>query len=108
MPWHVSKSSDCPSSRPWAVIKDSDGSVVACHKTESDAMQQMKALYANENGYPLLSLIQVMTLMQCSKASIYRWIQEGNFPEPIKKYGSPRWKSSDLQAYLPKKLAGLT
>ena len=50
MPWHASKSSSCPKSRPWAVIKDSDSSTVACHPTKAAAMKQIAALYANEGS----------------------------------------------------------
>jgi len=52
MPWHVSRSDSCPESRPWAVIKDSDGSVEGCHASESDAKNQMAALYAQESLDP--------------------------------------------------------
>src|SRR5512143_1815108 len=48
MPWHVAKSGSCPDSKPWAVVKDTDGGVVACHATEEEAKKQMAALYANE------------------------------------------------------------
>ena len=48
MPWHVSQSAHCPASRPWAVIKDSDGSVVACHPSKQAADDHMAAMYANE------------------------------------------------------------
>ena len=48
MPWHVTKSSKCPDSKPWAVVKDTDGSIVACHASEGSAKKQMAALYANE------------------------------------------------------------
>lgn len=48
MPWHVSRSEECPPNRPFAVIKDSDGSVEACHVTEDDANDQVKALYSAE------------------------------------------------------------
>jgi len=49
-PWHVAKSSECGSSKPWAVIKDSDGSVEGCHPTQAKANKQMAALYAAEGG----------------------------------------------------------
>jgi len=49
MPWHVAKSDTCPSSKPWAVIKDDDSSVVACHESEESAEDQVAALYASEN-----------------------------------------------------------
>ena len=48
MPWHIGKSEDCPPSKPYAVIKDSDGSVAGCHETESKAKKQLAALYASE------------------------------------------------------------
>jgi HK97 family phage prohead protease len=47
MPWHMGKSAECPSSKPWAVIKDADGKVVGCHATKDDAKKQMAALYVN-------------------------------------------------------------
>ncbi len=50
MPWHVAQSSRCPSSKPWAVIKDSDSSIEGCHETQSDANKQLAALYANESN----------------------------------------------------------
>lgn len=48
MPWHVAKSSKCPTGKPWAVIKSADGKVVACHETSDKAKAQLRALYANE------------------------------------------------------------
>ena len=43
MPWSVSESEG-----KFCVMKDSDGSRVACHDTKAGAEAQMKALYANE------------------------------------------------------------
>jgi len=48
MPWHVGTSDTCPSSKPHAVIKDSDGTVEGCHATEEQAKAQVAALYASE------------------------------------------------------------
>ncbi len=51
MPWHTVKGhSECTDAKPWAVVKDSDGSVEGCHATEDDANKQVAALYANEPG----------------------------------------------------------
>lgn len=50
-PWHiVADSSQCPASKPYAVVLDSTGQVVAggCHKTRAEAEAHMRALYANE------------------------------------------------------------
>ena len=48
MPWHVAESSECPASKPWAVIKDADGEVEGCHMSKEDAQKQMAALYVAE------------------------------------------------------------
>lgn len=47
MPYHIGKigSYDC---QGYPVVKDSDGTVMGCHKTEKDAKAQLAALYANE------------------------------------------------------------
>jgi uncharacterized protein len=50
VPWHIGKSSECPASKPHAVIKDSDGSVSGCHATKQAAADQLAALYASENS----------------------------------------------------------
>jgi 2'-5' RNA ligase len=56
MPWHkVHDHADCPSDKPWAVVKDSDGEVSGCHKTESDADDQLAALYAAEGDHAVTS-----------------------------------------------------
>lgn len=48
MPWHVAKSSSCPASKPWAVLKQGSSKPVGCHPTKKAAQDQMAALYANE------------------------------------------------------------
>ena len=50
MPYHVGKSKECPDSKPWAVIKDSDGKVMGCHATEADAKKQIQAININEKS----------------------------------------------------------
>jgi HK97 family phage prohead protease len=47
MPWHiVADHSGCGKGK-FAVVKDADGSVVACHTTRKEASKHMAALYAN-------------------------------------------------------------
>lgn len=48
MPWHVARSSQCGPGRPFGVISDESGEVVACHMTEAAARTHVEALYANE------------------------------------------------------------
>src|SRR5215831_10721503 len=58
MPWHVAKTAQCPTSKPWGVIKDSDGSVVpgGCHPTQAEANAHMAALYASEPGAKTMTI----------------------------------------------------
>jgi hypothetical protein len=50
VPWHIVQGhAECPEGRPWAVVKDADGSVAGCHASESAANDQLAALYASEN-----------------------------------------------------------
>jgi hypothetical protein len=49
MPYTVSKGHGCPDSKPWAVVKETDGSRMGCHPSAEAARKQQAALYANEN-----------------------------------------------------------
>ena len=50
MPWRVEKMDSCPADRPWAVVKETDGSVEGCHPSKAAAQKQQAALYASEAG----------------------------------------------------------
>ncbi|KIN71458.1 helix-turn-helix transcriptional regulator [Sulfitobacter guttiformis] len=47
---------------------------------------------------PLLTIKDVCMLLQRSKASIYRDIDDGSFPKPLKLKGSSRWTMSDIES----------
>lgn len=50
VPWSkVHNHAECPEGKPWAVVKDSDGSVAGCHTSEAAADDQLAALYASES-----------------------------------------------------------
>lgn len=51
MPYHVGKSSECPESKPHAVIKDSDGEVMGCHSSREKAEKQIAAIHASEGDH---------------------------------------------------------
>ncbi len=56
MPWHkVHGHSECSEDKPWAVVKDSDGTVSGCHATEKEADDQLAALYAAEGDSTVTS-----------------------------------------------------
>lgn len=47
MPYTISQSAQCPSSKPWAVKNQSTGAVVGCHPTKQKAQKQLAALQIN-------------------------------------------------------------
>lgn len=53
MPWKIVKGGGCGASKPWAVVKKSDGSTVGCHASEESAKAQLAALNANEPKHNL-------------------------------------------------------
>lgn len=51
MPWSVVEGHDgCGDDKPFAVVKEADGSVEGCHATQAEADAQVAALYASEDG----------------------------------------------------------
>lgn len=49
MPYVVVKDTGvCPSSKPWAVKKKSDGKKMGCHPSKKAAQKQVAAIEANE------------------------------------------------------------
>jgi len=59
----VSKTAQCPASKPWGVILDATGNVVpgGCHPTKAEAETHMAALYANEPGAKMSSGLAKLT-----------------------------------------------
>lgn len=52
MPWHIVEGhSECPSSRPFAVVKDDGGEVEGCHESREGAEDQLVALNASETEH---------------------------------------------------------
>lgn len=48
MPWDVEQTGECPASRPWGVVRRTDGQIEGCHATEEAAREQQAALYVSE------------------------------------------------------------
>lgn len=48
MPWAVKRDSRCPISKPFAVVKETDGAIFGCHASRGEARAQQAALYARE------------------------------------------------------------
>lgn len=48
MPYTVRKTSSCPASKPWGLIKKDGGEVVSCHTSKAKANAAIAAIYASE------------------------------------------------------------
>jgi hypothetical protein len=75
MPWSVKNGAGCPPSRPWAVIKDSDGSREGCHPTRQMAERQRRALYASERSARADTDITIAALNQRIEAATRKAFQ---------------------------------
>jgi predicted DNA-binding transcriptional regulator AlpA len=51
----------------------------------------------------LLNINQVMVLYGVSRRTIYYWLDAGKMPQPVKRWGSPRWTEEQITAHLIKK-----
>lgn len=57
MPYHVGRSTQCPPSRPYAVIKDEDGEIMGCHETAEGAGAQIGAIERSESASITITLM---------------------------------------------------
>lgn len=48
----------------------------------------------------LLTAKQISQAVNKSKATIYRWVNAGKFPKPIKINNSTLWRASEVNAWL--------
>jgi predicted DNA-binding transcriptional regulator AlpA len=49
----------------------------------------------------LINLRQVMEIFGVrSRSTIYRWVEDGKIPKPVKTWGSPRWKAKEIESAL--------
>lgn len=48
----------------------------------------------------LLTLAEVQKLTRVSSTTIYRWIDEGSFPPPVKAGRLSRWRASEVAAFI--------
>lgn len=49
----------------------------------------------------LLTLPQLCEMLNVNRSTIFRWRQQGRFPEPLQlATQSPRWRRADIDAWL--------
>lgn len=48
-----------------------------------------------------LTVAQVCTMLNCSKATVWRWTSTGHFPPPVKLGpNTTRWRAGEVEAWL--------
>jgi predicted DNA-binding transcriptional regulator AlpA len=47
---------------------------------------------------PLMTVRDVATLLKCGVATVWRNVQRGNLPQPVRFGGCTRWRRSDIEA----------
>lgn len=78
MPWEISDSA--PGCDGFAVVKKDGGKVVGCHSTQSDAQNQLKALYANvENSVELADASGLIAWFNDGADGKIDWGEHGAF-----------------------------
>lgn len=74
MPWSVMKGHDgCGPDKPYAVVKEADGSVEGCHATQKEADAQVAALYASEDGGTTSYAVQPPDMAPDASAKTAPW-----------------------------------
>lgn len=48
----------------------------------------------------LLTVKDLRTRLNCATSTIYRWMENGHFPRPIRLCGMVRWEEEDVNAFL--------
>lgn len=62
--------------------------------------------HSNDNNPQLMKLKEVCEMLTISRATIYRWVDEGKFPEPVVlgkedgKRSAVRWYKTDVLDWL--------
>jgi HK97 family phage prohead protease len=72
MPWHVTKSDQCPDSKPWAVVKDDDDEIEGCHETQDAANAQLRALNAAEMGIDHSDILELEIRLDADESPQFR------------------------------------
>jgi hypothetical protein len=82
MPWHIAESASCPTSRPYAVIKDGTDTIEGCHPSQDAAQAQVTALNIAEFGTPAKA-----TLLDDDSFRLLAFPFGGPIPSPHSKRG---------------------
>ncbi len=77
-----------------------NSSYMEVHNTNKEVLMEV------EQGVPKIaySLPELMEMFQVSRASIYRWVNDGKFPKPVKMGELSFWPVSEVQSWWEDKI----
>lgn len=52
---------------------------------------------------PLCRVRQLLTVLPIGRSTVFKWVEEGRFPAPIKLGGCTVWRREDVLAWLAEK-----
>ncbi|PLR33795.1 transcriptional regulator [Chimaeribacter coloradensis] len=58
-------------------------------------------IYPVQSPQPLIRISKMLELLDCSRTTLYRWVQQGDFPQPLKRAGRTLgWQLSVYESWL--------
>lgn len=49
-----------------------------------------------------ISIGEIRARLSCATSTVYRWIEQGHFPPPVKIGGMARWTEEDYEGFINK------
>lgn len=62
----------------------------------------MRKIHVDDEDLRLLDTSQVLSLVPVSRTTLWRWIDSGEFPRPIKSGGTNLWTNKEVRRWLAK------
>ena len=84
-----------------ALLADERG--ISIEQVRERLWRQPPEVEAPPTGPRLLRMKSVKAKIGFSQAAIYRWMQEGTFPRPLKVGGGSAWRESDIDAWVARR-----
>jgi predicted DNA-binding transcriptional regulator AlpA len=69
-------------------------------KSEHPAGKYRPETYPEASLPPLCRLKDLLRVVTIKRSTVWRWVQQGRFPKPIKHHGLTAWRRSDILAWL--------
>lgn len=62
----------------------------------------MGKVHEGDEDLRLLDVAQIRELVPVSRTTLWRWIEQGKFPRPLKIGGTNLWRNAEVRSWLRK------